>query len=262
MRCAPSIPVGRASVAGYCDCCNAGTVCAFAVDQEGPLHQKTRRPREFGFCHGAVHSDSRKPSFTIEHCEFRICCGTVFCDSRKPGFISRLCGCCHACTAMCAHGTSEASACSSTARLLQSGSQAGSARRAAAAGPSPCSPETGCGGHVERRRAAGAPRQHCVLRVRRQRTLAAVDINCYEQGLMSENREIGAHCLFLFLFISLSSHMSLSFQLSLFSHLSLSSAQMSLALLSLSSHLSLFSSRLFSMWLMLRVVVWCSVSSV
>ena len=38
--------------------------------------------------------------------------------------------------------------------------------QAAAAGPAPCSPETGCGGHVERRRATGAPRRHGVLRVR------------------------------------------------------------------------------------------------
>ena len=54
---------------------------------------------------------------------------------------------------MSARGTSVAGACSSTARLLQSNSQAGArACRAAVAGPPPCSPETGRSGHVERRR--------------------------------------------------------------------------------------------------------------
>ena len=57
----------------------------------------------------------------------------------------------------CWHGD-VAGACSSTTHLLQSGSQGGSACRAAAAGPLQCSPEAGCGGHVERRRAHAASR--------------------------------------------------------------------------------------------------------
>ena len=58
---------------------------------------------------------------------------------------------------MSVRGTSVAGACSSTARLLQSSSPGGErACRAAVAGPPPCSPETGCSGHVERRRAHAA----------------------------------------------------------------------------------------------------------
>ena len=60
---------------------------------------------------------------------------------------------------MSAHGTSVAGACSSTARLLSRAHRRGSACRAAVAGPSPCSPETGCSGHVERRRAHAASRE-------------------------------------------------------------------------------------------------------